>query len=140
MTERHCQMVALPFVIPSEARDPGCSRSRHRPGFPLAFAARNDRWLRVLTLGAVLSLAINVAIRYTTITPHEISGTKSTTSQSLDVQRQHLLNDGLHWSVPTAKFVLFGPPRLSGAVFSFIPLVPGIYSEESLYERPPPHC
>jgi hypothetical protein len=141
MKEERSQIAdKAPSVIPSESRDLGSSRGRQRPGFFVAFVPRNDRLLRVLILGAVLSLAINVATRYTTITPQETSKTKSTTSQSLDVQRQHLLNDGLHWSAPAAKFVLFEPARLSVAMLPSISPVTGIYSEACLYDRPPPYC
>jgi hypothetical protein len=134
MSERHCQSAdKVPFVIPSEARDLGSSLYRRR-------VCQRCFWLRGLILGAVLSLAVNVATRYTTITLQEPTKTKSTTSQSLDVRRQHLLNDGLHWSVPAAKFVLFEPARLSVAALPSVPPVTGIHSEESLYDRPPPYC
>ena len=141
MKEERSQIAdKAPFVIPSEARDLGSSHGRQRPRFLAAFAPGNDRWLEALILGAVLSLALNVATRYTTITPQGASRTKSITSQSLDVQRQHLLNDGLHWSAPAAKFVLFEPAPLSFAVLPSIAPVTGVYSEECLYDRPPPDC
>ena len=141
MKEERSQIAdKAPFVIPSEARDLGSSHGRQRSRFLAAFAPGNDRWLKALILGAVLSLAINVATRFTTITPQETSKTKSATAQSLDGKRQHLLDDGLHWSAPAAKFVLFEPARLSVAVLPSIPPATGIYSEESLYDRPPPYC
>jgi len=141
MSERHCQIAdKVPIVIPSEGRDPGSSRGRQRPRVLVTFAPRNDRWLRALILGAVLSLAINVATRYNAITPQEAGATKSATPQSLDGKRQHLSNDGLHWSAPAATFVLFQPARVSVAVLPSIPPVTRIYSEESLYDRPPPPC
>jgi len=140
MKEQHSQVADAPLVIPSEARDLSSSRGRQRPRFLVTFAFRNDRWLIALILGAVLSLAINVATRYTTITPQEASRTKSATAHSLDVQRQHLLNDGLHWSAPAEKFVLLEPARLSNAVLLSVPPVTRVYSEESLYDRPPPCC
>jgi hypothetical protein len=141
MKEERSQIAdKAPFVIPSEARDLGSCRGWQRPRFLVAFAPRSDRWIRTLILGAVLSLAINVATRYSTITRQEAGATKSTTSQSLDGKRQHLLNDGLHWSAPAATFVLFQPARVSVAVLSSILPVTRIYSEESLYDRPPPYC
>jgi hypothetical protein len=141
MKEERSQIAdKAPFVIPSEARNLGFSRGRQRPRFLVAFAPRSDRWIRTLILGAVLSLAINVATRYTTIAPQERSKTKSTTSQSLDGKRQHLLNDGLHWSAPAAKFILFEPAGISAATLPAVPSITGCYSEECLYDRPPPYC
>jgi hypothetical protein len=133
MRAQHSQVADTRFVIPSRARDLGSSRYRRR-------VCQRCFWLRALILGAVLSLAINVATRYSTITPQEACRAKSTTSKSLDGQRQRLLNDSLHWSAPAAKFVLFVPARLSVAVLPSIFPVTGIHSEESLYDRPPPYC
>jgi len=101
---------------------------------------RSGFWGRAVILSAVLSLTINLATRYSTIVRDEGRPTKTVTSRSLDAKRQHLLNDGLHWSAPTAKFVLFEPARLSAAALPFVHSVTGRYSEECLYDRPPPHC
>jgi hypothetical protein len=100
----------------------------------------SDFWRRTLILAAVLSLTIHVATRYGMVTPQQAQGTKSATSQSLDAKRQHLLNDGFHWSAPAAKFVLLEPPRLSAAVLPFVAFVTELRSEECIYVRPPPHC
>jgi len=96
-------------------------------------------WHRTLILAAVTSIAVSVATRYSTIVPLKAEATKRATSQSLDGKRQHLLNDGLHWSAPAVKSVLFVPARLSAAVLPFIGFVTGLHSEE-LYDRPPPYC
>ena len=152
----------LPLVIPSKARDLGSSRSRRKPRFLVALAPRNDRgwvllntyvraqlrsttaretsfWRRTLILSAILALTISVATRYSTVT-QEGTPTKIVTSQSLDAKRQHLLNNGLHWCAPAAKFVLFEPARVSREVLPAVPPITRPYSEDLLFSRPPPFC
>jgi hypothetical protein len=149
------------LVIPSEARDLGSSHVRRKPGFLVAFAPRNDRWIllntyvraqlrtnaergttfrgRALILGAVLSLTISVATRFSTVA-QEGTPAKIVTSQSLDAQRQHLLNNGLHWCAPAATFVLFEPAGVSLEVLPAGPPIIRPYPEDLLYSRPPPSC
>jgi hypothetical protein len=96
-------------------------------------------WHRSLILGAVLSLTVSVATRYSTVVQQEAAA-KIVTSQSLDAKRQHLLNDGLHWSAPAVAFVLFVPAGASAVVLPAVPPIPRLYSEDLLYSRPPPSC
>jgi hypothetical protein len=96
-------------------------------------------WRGALIFGAVLSLTVSVATRYTTVVQQEAAA-KIVTSQSLDAKRQHLLNDGLHWSAPAATFVLFEPGGVSAAALPAVPRVTRLYSEDLLYSRPPPSC
>jgi len=98
---------------------------------------RINVWRRALILGAVLSLAVSVATRYSTVVQQEAAA-KVVTSRSLDAERQHLLNDGLHWSAPAATFVLFEPAGVSDAALPAVPPVTQLYSEDLLYSRPPP--
>jgi len=133
MRAQRSPVADTPLVIPSEARDLGSSFDRR-------WVCQKSFWLRGLILGAILSLALNVATRYSTITRQEAGTTKSATSQSLDGQRQNLLNDGLHWSAPAAKFVLFEPAGISAATLPAVPSITGCHSEECLYDRPPPCC
>ena len=145
MRERRSQIADIPIVIPCEAWDPGSFRGRHR--FLAVFAPRNDRgcvcqqsfWRRALVLGAVLSLAISVATRYSTVVRQE-AATKIVTSQSLDAKRQHLLKDGLHWSAPAATFVLFAPTGVNVAGLPAVAPWPRLYATHFLYSRPPPSC
>jgi hypothetical protein len=145
MRERCSQIADIPVVIPSEARDLGSSFDRRTPGVLVAFAPRNDRgricqhsfWRRALVLSAVLSLAISVATRYSTVVPQKTS-TKILTSQSLDAKRQHLLKDGPHWSAPAATLVLFEPTQVFVAGLPAVPLGPQLYATDFLYSRPPP--
>jgi len=145
MRKRRSQLADIPVVIPSEVRDLGSSFDRRTPGFLVAFAPRNDRgcvcqhsfWRRALVLGAVLSLAINVATRYSTVVRHE-TATKILTSQSLDAKRQHLLKDGLHWSAPAATFVLFESTEARVVGLPSISPGPRLYATDFLYSRPPP--
>jgi len=99
---------------------------------------RISAWRGALILGAVLSLAVSVATRYSTVVQQ--AAAKIVTSQSLDAKRQHLLNDGLHWSAPAATFVLFEPGGVSAAALPAVPPVTRLYSEDLLYSRPPPCC
>lgn len=93
-----------------------------------------------LILLAVLSLTVSVATRYCALVRYDAHVPQFATSHSPDAKRQHLLNDGLHWSAPAAAFVLFEPTR---AVSGFLPEIPpraGFYLENCLYDRPPPSC
>jgi hypothetical protein len=100
---------------------------------------RKRCWRRaVLILAAVLLLAVNVATRYCTVVGSQAGATRGVASQSVDAKRQHLLNDGLHWSAPAAKSVLFEPARVSSAVLPAAPPVPRFCSEPCLFTRPPP--
>jgi hypothetical protein len=99
--------------------------------------SQHSLWRRALVLGAVLSLTISVATRYSTVVRRE-TATKIVTSQSLLAKRQHLLKDGLHWSAPAATFVLFEPTVAHIAVFPAVPLGPRLYATDFLYSRPPP--
>src|SRR5580704_1599864 len=145
MRERCSQIADIPVVIPSEARDLGSSFDRRTPGVLVAFAPRNDRgricqhsfWRRALVLGAILSLAISVATRYSTVVPQK-TATNILTSQSLDAKRQHLLKDGLHWSAPAATFVLFEPSGVHVSALPAVPPGPPLYATDFLYSRPPP--
>jgi len=135
-------------VIASRARDPGSSGGRRTPRFLVAFAPRNDGgcvcqqsfWRRTLILGAVLSLTISVATRYGAVVRHETGTIKIVASQSLDAKRQHLLNDGFHWSAPAATFVLFAPARVSASALPGVAPITRLYSGDVLYGRPPPYC
>jgi hypothetical protein len=94
-------------------------------------------WRRALILAGVLSLTINVATRYTAVVQHSAAA-KIVSPHSVDAKRQHLLNNGLHWSAPAATFVLLQP---AGALTSALPSVPRVTrldSEDFLYSRPPP--
>jgi hypothetical protein len=99
--------------------------------------SQHSFWRRALILGAVLSLAISVATRYSTVVRHEAAA-KILTSQSLDAKRQHLLKDGPHWSAPAATLVLFEPTQVLVAGLPAVPLGPQLYATDFLYSRPPP--
>jgi hypothetical protein len=120
---------------------PVFSDHREISGQPGDGAVRGiSNWHRALILGAVLSLTINVATRYCQVTGAETQTLKAAKSYSLDAQRQHLLNDGFHWSVPAAALVLFKPTQVISAVLPAIFPVTRRHSEVCLYNRPPPSC
>ncbi len=145
MRKTRSQTADIRSVIPNEARDLDFSFNRRTLRFLVGFASRNDRgcvcqhsfWPRALVLGAVLSLAISVATRYSTVVRHE-TATNILTSQSLDAKRQHLLKDGLHWSAPPATFVLFEPSGVHVSALPAVPPGPPLYATDFLYSRPPP--
>ena len=149
MKARHSQIAEEVSVGNlSNARDLGSARGRRQPRFLFAFAPPTDRawvckrslWRSALILGAVLSLAISVATRYSTVVRHEAGTTRIVASRSLDAKRQHLLKDGLHWSAPAATFVLFEPTGIPDAVLPTVPPIARLYSQSLLFSRPPPSC
>ena len=95
---------------------------------------------RALILGAVLALATNVATRYCSVTIVETHALKIAQWHSLDAQRQHLLNDGLHWLAPAATFVLFEPAKALAAVPLSVSPALRLHSDECRFSRPPPSC
>jgi hypothetical protein len=117
-----------PWPLSSRIFLQGCSTSRRH----------NCAQRAGLILVAALLLAVNVATRYYTVGGSQTGATKSLTSPSLDAKRQHLLNNGFHWSAPAAKSVLFEPARVSSAVLPATPPAPRFCSEDCLYTRPPP--
>jgi hypothetical protein len=94
-------------------------------------------WHHALILGAVLSLTINVATRYCQVTSTDTQ-VEAVKSRSLDAQRQHLLNDGFHWSIPASAFVLFKPTPFVAAVLPDTFPLNCLHSEVCSYNRPPP--
>jgi hypothetical protein len=101
------------------------------------FLFRSALWHKLLVLSAILSLVISVATRFSVVEQQNTS-TTIVRSQSLDASRQHLLNDSLHWSTPSATFVLFVPAKVSLAAWSAVASVVRLHSESLLYSRPPP--
>ena len=104
------------------------------------FPGRISHWRSALILLAVLSLTVSVATRYCYVTGSEIQALRAVKSNALDGKRQHLLNDGLHWAAPAATFVFFEPAEVSAALPRDIPPLVRLYSENCLYDRPPPAC
>jgi hypothetical protein len=95
---------------------------------------------RALILCAVLSLTINVATRYCQVTGAETQSPKAAKSHSPEAERQHLLNDGLHWSAPSAAFVLLEPTRVASTELPRVSPAVRSPSENCIYTRPPPFC
>ncbi len=104
-------------------------------------SVRRNRLRRVaMIFFTVLSLAVSVATRYCLVGRRDTRVTTIVTSHSLDAHRQHLLNDGVHWSAPASAFVLFEPIRGFFLVRPAVPPRIRLYSEDYLYNRPPPAC
>ena len=122
------------------ARSTSCSRSQAPLGLGDPAVPGTSFWRKALILGAALSLAISLITRYSTVQLPEAHATKTAASQSLDAQRQHLLNDGANWSAPAATFVLLEAQGAFARVPSSIPRTVRLYSENCLYNRPPPSC
>ena len=95
-------------------------------------------WGRLLVLVAVLSLTISLAGRYTTDIS-AASGTATTVAaHQVAGKTQHLLGDGLQWTAPTTALLMMVVPRRTARITP-IPLpVIELYSEDWLYNRPPP--
>lgn len=95
---------------------------------------------RALILAAAVSLAFGVATRYCQVAAWSADGVKVAHSQSPEAKRQHLLNDGHHWSAPAAALVLFRPAPVAFGISPVAPASPRRYGEDCLYSRPPPLC
>jgi len=93
-----------------------------------------------LILLAVLSLTVSVATRYCALVRYDAHAPQFATSHSPEAKRQHLLNDGLHWSAPAAAFVLFEPTRGLSRFLPAISPITRLCLEDCLYDRPPPSC
>ncbi len=119
-------------------------RSKPSGRFELGISSRHGlartviSWRAALILFAVLSLATNVATRYCYASGNDSQTLKAAKSGPLDGKRQHLLNDGLHWSAPVPTFSLFEPAKVSIVVLPATSPVARFHSEDCLYNRPPP--
>jgi hypothetical protein len=91
-----------------------------------------------LILAAVLSLTIHVGTRFCQVNRAAPQMSHAAKAYSLDAQRQHLLNDGLHWCVPTTAMLVFEPTRVISSVLPAVFPLTRLRSEEALYSRPPP--
>jgi hypothetical protein len=105
------------------------------------FADRQRKsWCAFVVFVAVCSLTVSVATRYST--PLDTSSPTVKTVQTHttpEAKRQRLAKDpAAQWAPPVVCFrVLRSPsfyPRMSPAG----PPIPGLFFEESLYNRPPP--
>jgi hypothetical protein len=93
-----------------------------------------------LILLAVLSLTVSVATRYCALVRYDAHAPQFATSHSPEAKRQHLLNDGLHWSAPAVAFVLLEPPRAFSGALPAIPSITRPCSDNVHCTRPPPFC
>jgi hypothetical protein len=94
-------------------------------------------WRSTLVLGAILSLTISVATRFSTTAPSKTS-TKVVRSESPNSERQRLLNDGLLWCAPAMTSALFEPAGVSLEILPAVPAITRSHFEDLLFSRPPP--
>jgi hypothetical protein len=97
-------------------------------------------WRRLLILLAVLSLTLTLATRYTQTASAVISLDSSISSVSSGAKTQHLLADGLQWTAPVTTFIVLVVPHYPRQVIPPVLPVTALYSENWLYNRPPPSC
>lgn len=97
-------------------------------------------WRRITLIGlAIFSLTVSLATRFT-ISASETPAARSVQAHSPDAHRQNLLGDGIRWTAPASSFTVFEPPRaLVYAVPADLPFT-SFWSENWLYNRPPPSC
>jgi hypothetical protein len=101
------------------------------------FRALGSVWRRTLVWFAVCSLAVSLATRYAAAAS-EFQTSNCVKCQSLEAKRQHLLGDGLQWTAPTVALMMFLSPRSAApALPATFPLI-NLYSQDWLYNRPPP--
>ena len=104
------------------------------------YKCRNCGCGGAVILLAVLSLTVSVATRYCALVRYDAHAPQFATSHSPDGKRQHLLNDGLHWSAPAAAHVFFEPTRLFSGGLPAIPSITRPCLDNCLCTRPPPSC
>lgn len=100
---------------------------------------RRKIWCAVMVLGAICSLTVSLATRYTF--PLEVSshGVKNfQTNSAPDVKRQRLTKNAANWVPPVLKLWLTLTPTFNPSIALARPPVPSLFFEESLYNRPPP--
>lgn len=100
---------------------------------------RQSRWRTLLILLAICCIAFSVATRYVVVGSNSAE-TSCVKCQSLDAKRQHLLSDGLQWTAPAAILVFFVAPKPSARIIQTALPFHELYSEDWLYNRPPPSC
>jgi hypothetical protein len=107
-------------------------------GHPGEFTGRSV-WRTLLVVLAVCCISLSVATRYVVI-GSDSPATKAVKCQSLDAKRQHLLGDGLQWTAPAATVMFFVAPKPSARIINIAVPLHELYSEDWLYNRPPPAC
>jgi hypothetical protein len=99
-----------------------------------------NSWRIALILVAVVSLTVSLATRYYIVTGSDSQTTSVLKSNSTDGKRQHLLNDGLHWTAPVTMVSVFRPRRIFIAAPLAVLPATVLCPEHCLYNRPPPSC
>jgi len=110
---------------------------------PMLRNARLPRasWRRCgLIVVAVCSLAVSLATRYCVLAAPDNHSETTVQSHAPAPKRQHLDNDGLHWTAPAATFILFKPGRAHIAVLPAVRPATNLYAGDCLHNRPPPSC
>jgi hypothetical protein len=94
----------------------------------------------VIVLVAICSLTVNLVTRYYSPALGTPSQTVKAvrTNTSADASRQRLAKDGAHWLPPTAYIDIRRVPTFYPRVAPAGPLVTSLFSEQNLYNRPPP--
>ena len=108
-------------------------------GHPTVTVPTNE-WRRGLVFLAILALALSLVSRYTANSSRDLGNGTSFSSYSAKSKTQHLLLDGLQWCAPVASVVMFVIPRRPVRIVRLPLPVTDIYSEDWLYNRPPPLC
>jgi hypothetical protein len=99
---------------------------------------RLRKWCTAIVLVAVCSLTVSLVTRYTA--PLGISSRTAKTlriSGAAAAKRQHLAKDAVDWMPPVIRIRLLVPSSFSSTVAIDAPVL-NCFSEQSLYNRPPP--
>jgi hypothetical protein len=102
--------------------------------------SRCHRWCVAVVLFAAISLAVSVATRYG-FSPATANRTATTTIQnhlSPDAGRQRLLKNAATWMPPVVSAMIFQAPAAYPRIAPAAPLIPSLFFEKNLYNRPPP--
>jgi hypothetical protein len=101
-----------------------------------------DSWRGVLVVLAICALTVNVVTRYCVLGSDApgASTVSAAKSHSQELQKQRLLDNGLHWVAPAPKSTFFQAPRAAVQAVSAVFLAIHLDSESWLCNRPPPSC
>jgi len=99
--------------------------------------SQRPRWLVLVVALAICALTVSVATRSSVPTIFPGTTVESQLSHSM---RQHLDSDAVRWVPPVAAVIIAEVVSLYPRIAPAGPPVPGLFFEETLYNRPPPAC
>jgi len=100
--------------------------------------SRQRCWCAALVLFAICTLTVSVATRYTVTPGLGGSACSLRKHSSPEPSRQRLMKGAATWVPPVACSAVFAAPSSYPRLAPAAPLIPALFFEKSLYNRPPP--